>query len=78
MPNGKKRYKSRITRFILSSLFISFYYYISVITVPAESEAPRDQVQELLQLFSCWTKIGIWTEKNFLLKRKEQKYFPCC
>lgn len=63
-PNGKKRYESRITRFILASIFISFCYYISVIIAPAGAEAPKDQVQELLQLFSCWTKIGIWTEET--------------
>lgn len=50
--NGKKRHESRITRFIPASIFISFYYYVSVIIAPAVSEAPKDQVQELLQLFS--------------------------
>lgn len=53
MPSGKKRYESKITRFILDSIFITCYYYISVIIAPAGSEAPKDQVQELLQLFSC-------------------------
>lgn len=53
MPSGKKRYESKITRFILASIFITFYQYISVIIAPAGSEAPKDQVQELLQLFSC-------------------------
>ena len=53
MPTGKKRYESRITRFILAGIFISFYYSIPVIIAPAGSEAPNDQVQELLPLFSC-------------------------
>lgn len=44
MSSGMKRYESKITRFILASNFITFYYYISVIIAPAGSEAPKDQV----------------------------------
>lgn len=64
MPNAKKRHEPSITSFMLIGIFISSYYYISVIIAPADSEAPKDQVQELLRLISYWTKIGVWTEET--------------